>query len=140
MNPEAQSQINKVSPISPSRPELNKFLVLIPISLRPILMLSSHLGLGLPKNLLPAGVPFKNFESIPSFFHSGYMTCPCQSSRLTHIDYIRCISRNSADRVLSKSIKYDITAFPVVQNNTTSNENTEDNLEHKIRSLKSKMK
>ena len=36
--------------------ELNKFLVLIHISLRSILILYSHLLLGLPKGLLPVGV------------------------------------------------------------------------------------
>ena len=34
----------------------------------------------------PVGV---NFESTPTFFHSGYLTCPSQSSRLNHPDYIR---------------------------------------------------
>jgi hypothetical protein len=30
-----------------------------------------------------------NFESTPTFLHSGYLTCPSQSSRLSHPDWIR---------------------------------------------------
>ena len=37
--------------------ELTHFLVLIPISLRSILILASHLRLGLPEGLFPVGVP-----------------------------------------------------------------------------------
>ena len=51
--------------------ELTKFHVLIPISLKSILILSSHLCLGLPKNILSAGVPVKNLKAL---LHS--MTCP----------------------------------------------------------------
>ena len=51
-----------------------------------ILILSSHLRLGLPKSFFPAGVPV---ESTPTFFHYGYMGCPSQSSRLNHPHYIR---------------------------------------------------
>ena len=40
--------------------------------LRPILILSSYLRLGLPEGLLPVAVKM--------FLHPGYMTCPSQSS------------------------------------------------------------
>ena len=57
----------------------------MPTSLRSILILSSHLRLGLPKD--PSlQVYLINIESAPTFFHSGYMTCPSQSSRLNHPD------------------------------------------------------
>ena len=62
-----------------------KFLVLTPISVRSILILSSHLCLGLPKGLFPAVVPVKILKKL----NSGYMTCPSQSSILNHPDYIR---------------------------------------------------
>ena len=63
-------------------PEPNQFLVLIPISLRSILILSSHLRLGLRKGLFPAGVPVKILKALLPF-------CPSQSSRLNPPDYIR---------------------------------------------------
>ena len=61
----------------------------VPISLRSILILSSHLGLGLPKGLFPVDVPVEVLKSTPTFFHSGYKTCPSQFARLNHPDYIR---------------------------------------------------
>ena len=39
-------------------------LVLIPVSLRSILILSSHLRLGLPKDLLPIGIPVQILKAI----------------------------------------------------------------------------
>ena len=45
-------------------PEPNQFLVLIPISLRSILILSSRLCLGRPKCLFPAGVPVKILKAL----------------------------------------------------------------------------
>ena len=75
--------------LSLSWAKLTQFLVLIPISLRSISILSFQLRKGLHKNPFPAGIPVKIFESTPTFFHSGYMTCPSQSSRCNHPDYIR---------------------------------------------------
>ena len=60
--------------------QINLIPLLIPISLRNILILSSHLRLGLPKGLFPA--------SVPTFFQSGYLTCPSQSSSLNYSGYI----------------------------------------------------
>ena len=45
-------------------PEPNMFLALIPISLRFILILSSHLRRGLPKSLFPVSVPVKIFKAL----------------------------------------------------------------------------
>ena len=42
-----------------NNPESTQFLVLIPISLRFILILSSHQCLGLPKGLFLVGLPLK---------------------------------------------------------------------------------
>ena len=51
--------------------EFAKFLVRILISLRSILILSSHLCLYLPKGLFPIGVGYlSTFKSTPTFFHS----------------------------------------------------------------------
>ena len=60
------------------------------ISSRYIIPLSSYLRLGFPKDLIPVGISFKIFENPPKsiFLNSGYMTCPSQSSRFNHPDYI----------------------------------------------------
>ena len=42
--------------------ELTQFLTLRSISLRSILILSTHICLGLPKGLLPVGLPVKIFK------------------------------------------------------------------------------
>ena len=60
-------------------------LPLISISSRSILILSSHLRLGLPKELLPVNLPVKILKALlPS-----YVPCPFQSSRFNPPDYIR---------------------------------------------------
>ena len=82
---------------------------MIPISLRLILILSSHLRLGHSKR------PVKIFKGL-IFSHSGYMTCPSQSSRLNHPDYIRwtiefmnlsiriCLWTSTVFKILLKSL------------------------------------
>ena len=47
-------------------------------------VLSSHLRIVIPKGLFSAF-----FEISHTFSHSGYMTCPSQSSILNHLDCIR---------------------------------------------------
>ena len=48
-----------------------------------------HLHLGQPKGLFPVGLPVKILKtSLHIFLHSGYMTCPSNSSRFNHPDYI----------------------------------------------------
>ena len=49
-----------------SEPKSTQFLVLIPISLRSILILSLHLCLGLPTGLFPLGVHVKILTDLPS--------------------------------------------------------------------------
>ena len=57
-----------------SYPEPNHFLVLMPISSRSILILSSHLRLGLPKGLFPVGLPVKILKAL--LLSSILATCP----------------------------------------------------------------
>ena len=45
-------------------PNQTQFLVLIPISLRSILVMSSHLRLGLPKGIFPIGLPVKILKAV----------------------------------------------------------------------------
>ena len=52
-----------------------------------ILILSSHICLGHPKGLFPVSLPV--IESTPTILHSDYMSCPSQSSRFNHPEYIR---------------------------------------------------
>ena len=74
MKPEVQCRIHKGSPKSIFSTESTQFLVLIHISLRPILILFSHLGLGLPKGVFPIGEPVFILKALlPS---SILDTCP----------------------------------------------------------------
>ena len=68
-----------------SSAESTQFLVLIPIYLRFILILSSHL-----RSLSYRCTTCSNSESTHTFLHSDYMTWPSQSSRINHPKYI-CI-------------------------------------------------
>ena len=63
-----------------SQAESTQFLVLIHIYLRSILILLSHLRLGIPKYLVSVGLPVKMVKAV--LLYSQYMTCPSQSSRL----------------------------------------------------------
>ena len=45
-----------------------QFLVFIPISLRSILILSSHLPLGLPKGIFPVSFPINILKALLRFF------------------------------------------------------------------------
>jgi hypothetical protein len=51
---------------SPSGAESTQFLILIPISLRSILILFSHLRLGLPKDLFSVHIPVKSLKVLLS--------------------------------------------------------------------------
>ena len=87
MKPGAQYRNHKGSPIINILSRINP----IPhndISSRSILILSSHLRLGLPEGLFPVGLPVKILKISLTFLHSGYMPGPSQSSRFNHPDYI----------------------------------------------------
>ena len=62
-NPNVQYRIHKVSNNPYPQPIQTQFL-LIPISLRSILILSSHQRLGLPKGLFPVGLPVKIVKAL----------------------------------------------------------------------------
>ena len=71
------------SPITCSMSRINQILRMIHIYLRPILILSSHLRLGLPKGLFPVSLPVKTLKVLlPS---SILVTCP---ARLNLLDLI----------------------------------------------------
>jgi hypothetical protein len=55
-----------------------------PVSLRPILMLSSHLRLGLPSGLFPSDSLTKNFVCISDLCHASYMPLPSHPPWLAH--------------------------------------------------------
>ena len=70
--------MHKGPSVIPILSRINPIPPILPISLRSIVTLSSHLRLGLTKSLCPAGVTVKIFERIPTLFHPGYKTCPSQ--------------------------------------------------------------
>ena len=52
-----------------------------------------HLRLGLPKVSFPVGLPVKILKAA-TFRHSGYVTCPSQSSRFNHPEYTYAFKHN----------------------------------------------
>ena len=59
--------------LSLSWAESTQLPALILISLRSIIILITHLRLGLPKGLFPVGLPVKILKALLTFLHSGYM-------------------------------------------------------------------
>ena len=55
-----------------------------PTSWRSVLILSTHLRLGLPNGLLPSGFPTKNLYKPPLHKHTRHMPSPSHSSRFYH--------------------------------------------------------
>ena len=55
-----------------------------PTSWRSVLILSTHLRLGLPSGLFPSGFPTKTLQNPPLLTHMRHMPNPSQSSRFYH--------------------------------------------------------
>ena len=63
-----ETRVHSGSPIIPILSRINQFLALKPISLKSILILSSHLRLGLPQGLFPIGLFVKITKALlPSY-------------------------------------------------------------------------
>jgi hypothetical protein len=58
-----------------------------PVSLRSILILSTHLIFGLPCDLFPSGFPINILDAFLSSPHSCYMPCPSRPPWLDHFNY-----------------------------------------------------
>jgi hypothetical protein len=66
-NSKVHFRVHKSPPLDPTWASRIQFALSIPISLRSSLILSSHLRLGLPSDLLPSGLPTKTLEApLPS--------------------------------------------------------------------------
>ena len=60
-----------------------------PTSWRSILILSTHLRLGLPSGLFPSGFPARTLYAPPLLLHTSHMSSPSHSSRFYHPHNIR---------------------------------------------------
>jgi hypothetical protein len=82
-NTKVQYRIHKSSPIVLNLSENNPVHITSP---RSILILSTHIRLGLPGGLFPSDFPTNNLHA---FFspHSFYMPRPCQPPRLDYSNY-----------------------------------------------------
>jgi hypothetical protein len=72
-NPKVHYRIHKCSPTVPVLSQLDPVQASLPISWRSILLLSSHLRLGLPSGLYPSGFPTKtciHLSSSPYVLHA----------------------------------------------------------------------
>ena len=89
-SPEVQCHIHKGSLIILSRVESTHFLLLTFISLRYILIFSSHLCLGVPECPLPIGLPAKILKALlPS---SILATCP---AHFNFVDFVLLYYNNN---------------------------------------------
>jgi hypothetical protein len=74
-NPKVHHRVHKSPPLDPSRASRIQFALSIPTSLRSILILSSHLSLGLP-SALPFGPPNQNPVNTSPLPHACHMSRP----------------------------------------------------------------
>jgi hypothetical protein len=86
IEPEGHYHVHKSPPLDPIISKINPFHT-TPSSLRSILILSTHLHLGLPSDLFfPAGLPI-NILLHSSSPHLCYMPCPSPPPWLDHSNY-----------------------------------------------------
>ena len=82
-NPKVHYRIHKCPPPAPVLSSSIQSIPAHPTSWRSILILSSHLRLGLPSGLLPSGLPTKTLYASP-LPHTGYIPRQPHSSRSYH--------------------------------------------------------
>jgi len=78
MEPGGSMPHSQGSPIIHTLSRINPFPAMIPISSRPILILSAHLRLGVAKGLFPVGLPVKILKAPSSIL----ATCPAHLNLL----------------------------------------------------------
>ena len=85
-NPKVRYCIPTCPPPVPILSQLDP--VRVHTSWRTILILSSHLRLGLPNGLFPSGLPHQNLVHTSPFLHTCHMSRPSHSSRFYHANNI----------------------------------------------------
>jgi hypothetical protein len=83
-NPKVQYRIHKCPPYVPNLSQTNLKHASKSHFQRPILILSSHLCLGVPRDLFRSGFPTKTLYTLLLFPHTCYMTHPSNFPRFFH--------------------------------------------------------
>jgi hypothetical protein len=85
-NPKVQYRVHNSPPLVPILSRSMQSVPLHPLSLRSILILSTHLLRGLRSGLFPSGLPADSYMH-SSALHSSYMPLPSHSPWLDHSNY-----------------------------------------------------